>query len=430
MNRWFVIAGLVLVACSSDGETEEPLRTFAAANTYPADHPLAKGQYHFLYDSFGTEQLDKYPPAAFMLNLMKSEPDVFGNQFEKFGFIADPNDEFPVGFKRGLVDATKVGETCAVCHVSRLPDGRLWLGAPNSTLDIGRFKDEVNKRWIAAGNPSRYSEVALEKFRGLGPGRSNAESNEYPKLVAADFPPYFRLRDRSHLNYLGTGGNLRSEASLSIFTFGAGDPEAKVKIPFPEDAVANAFVDFLGSIEPPKGPEQPKELVDAGKQTFERAGCIGCHHPDEHGFNAITTFDETPNGKELMVGVDPAFPRGTIRTDARHRLLVNDPAAGGDGGYDTLLQFIVTKRLIARATDGYRALDLSGLWATAPYLHNGSVPTLEALFEPVAQRPAKWDHHGFAFDTSVPADGNEGHEFGTDLPAEEKSALIAYLKSL
>ena len=107
--------------------------------------------------------------------------------FEKFGFVRDPNDDLPVGLKRGLVDRSKVADTCALCHVARLDDGRVWLGAPNEHLDLGRFTVEVNERWVAAGHPPMHSDLALQKLAELGPGRTQAESDSYPKVVPAEF---------------------------------------------------------------------------------------------------------------------------------------------------------------------------------------------------------------------------------------------------
>jgi len=94
----------------------------------------------------------------------------------------------------------------------------------------------------------------------------------------------------------------------------------------------------------------------------------------------------------------------------------------------------------------YKARPLNGIWATAPYLHNGSVPTLVALLEPAARRPATFhvgstefdpqavgfvDDPGFpVFDTSLPGNGNAGHEYASTLSAAEKADLLEYLKSL
>src|SRR5579871_3439836 len=106
-------ATVLLAGCSG----KPALPSLAAVNAVAQSSPLAAGQYHFLYDAWGSEQLDTWPPVDFLLGLMKSEPETFGDQFSQFGFVPDPNDDLPVGFKRGLVDRTKVHETCALCHV-------------------------------------------------------------------------------------------------------------------------------------------------------------------------------------------------------------------------------------------------------------------------------------------------------------------------
>jgi hypothetical protein len=79
-----------------------------------------------------------------------------------------------------------------------------------------------------------------------------------------------------------------------------------------------------------------------------------------------------------------------------------------------------------------RAAPLVALRASAPYLHNGSVPTLRALLEPVARRPVSFPlgAGGFVLDTRVPGNDNHGHEFGTALTAAEKADLVAFLETL
>ncbi|HLQ78909.1 MAG TPA: cytochrome c, partial [Terriglobia bacterium] len=103
-------------------------------------------------------------------------------------------------------------------------------------------------------------------------------------------------------------------------------------------------------------------------------------------------------------------------------------------------------------TGGYVALALEGLWARAPYLHNGSVPNLHDLLEPVESRPKMfyrgndvYDPQGvgfvtdaesrggrqfFKYDTALPGNGNDGHIYGTMLPDADKAGLIEYLKTL
>lgn len=113
---------------------------------------------------------------------------------------------------------------------------------------------------------------------------------------------------------------------------------------------------------------------------------------------------------------------------------------------------------------GYKARHLAGVWATAPYLHNGSVPTMWDLLLPASQRPKHFavgstelDPRTLGFRSSIPTDkegkplcagkglgytcfntleagnsnsGHEGPQYGTDLSVEDKRALIEYLKVL
>ncbi|MEM7743738.1 MAG: di-heme-cytochrome C peroxidase [Pseudomonadota bacterium] len=96
----------------------------------------------------------------------------------------------------------------------------------------------------------------------------------------------------------------------------------------------------------------------------------------------------------------------------------------------------------------YKARPLNGIWATAPYLHNGSVPSLAALLTAEAERPETftlggWEYdpvdvgyapyegpNAFTFDTRLEGNSNQGHTWGTDLSPENKAALIEYLKTL
>jgi hypothetical protein len=104
---------------------------------------------------------------------------------------------------------------------------------------------------------------------------------------------------------------------------------------------------------------------------------------------------------------------------------------------------------------GYIARPLAGAWATAPFLHNGSVPSIADLLKPVKERPQKFlvgareydpgrlgyfyekeripaDQQTYLreFDTNLPGNGNGGHEFGTTLSEDERRALLVYLKGL
>ena len=96
----------------------------------------------------------------------------------------------------------------------------------------------------------------------------------------------------------------------------------------------------------------------------------------------------------------------------------------------------------------YRARPLDGIWATAPYLHNGSVPSLDALLRCETNRPREFrvgsrqfdpetvgfvteGYDGFTFKTDIPGNTNTGHEYGAcDMSEDERQYLLEYLKSL
>jgi len=101
--------------------------------------------------------------------------------------------------------------------------------------------------------------------------------------------------------------------------------------------------------------------------------------------------------------------------------------------------------------NGYVNVPLEGLWLRGPYLHNGSVPTLADLLEEPAQRPKLFfrgydvldpervgfvskgpeaERVGFRYDTSVVGNSNGGHLWGTTVSADDKHAMIEYLKTL
>ena len=101
--------------------------------------------------------------------------------------------------------------------------------------------------------------------------------------------------------------------------------------------------------------------------------------------------------------------------------------------------------------EGYVAPPLDGIWLRAPYLHNGSVPSLTDLLKSPDQRPTAFyrgydvynpdkggfvtagvdaEKVGFRYDTSIRGNSNQGHLYGTDLPTDDKNALVEYLKTL
>jgi len=178
----------------------------------------------------------------------------------------------------------------------------------------------------------------------------------------------------------------------------------------------------------------------------------------------VVVQDEAPAAQILITGVsgvigtpdpDKWWPRRMVDyVYALVAAIFDNPIEAGVkvGNYDP-----DTTEEPFRSLLSYRARSLNGIWATAPYLHNGSVPTLYDLLLPVKckegvgdgkYRPAKFrvgartfdpemvgfiteGYDGFEFDTSIPGNANTGHEYGAcGMTDEERWALIEYLKSL
>ncbi|MBL1321199.1 MAG: hypothetical protein COA63_009095 [Methylophaga sp.] len=116
------------------------------------------------------------------------------------------------------------------------------------------------------------------------------------------------------------------------------------------------------------------------------------------------------------------------------------------------------KEVSDHALLAYKARPLNGVWTSAPFLHNGSVPNLYQLLLPAEQRVkqfsiASWEfdadnvgyvssiscgtgNDNFIFDTTIEGNSNAGHEYGTGyygkpaLTEQERWALVEYLKTI
>ncbi len=240
------------------------------------------------------------------------------------------------------------------------------------------------------------------------------------------------------------------------------------------------------------------KLLPHGKELFAEH-CVGCHRnvnpfPLAHSFFSVLTPVEDV-GAEKGVHTDPKAaalirdsmaPTGILK-GARKKILVGDETYGDRESVATITADTVGRALVGKlehkkidsttrrvplATDGvfestdadaliadqftadkatplkYRARPLDGIWATAPFLHNGSVPTLYDLLLPASQRPQKFwlgsreydaahvgyettaTPGGFLFDTKLSGNYNTGHEYGTKISEADRLALLEYLKTL
>lgn len=148
----------------------------------------------------------------------------------------------------------------------------------------------------------------------------------------------------------------------------------------------------------------------------------------------------------VIDGLKQQVPLATDLKDLAPRLAHNfklNDASTPDGGRS--FKSIFTADAAAPVKFEYKARPLNGIWATAPYLHNGSVRTLQQLLSP-SERQAKFQVGSteldpvevglanagpFTFDTAAqPGNSNQGHEYGADLDKDERLQLVEYLKSL
>jgi len=206
------------------------------------------------------------------------------------------------------------------------------------------------------------------------------------------------------------------------------------------------------TLQPPKWPAGVLGAIDEakaqkGEQIFNEK-CAGCHQDRLFAQMQIGTDPNRASSFGQPVG-KISFPKAVapILGGLKKRAFVDDGISAADQAV------MDVNPAIWRATAQYLARPLNGIWATAPYLHNGSVPTLYDLLHP-DQRPAKFavgnrefdpvnvgyrgglDATGpnvWIYDTTQPGNSNIGHNgdaFGTSLPEDQKSALLEYLKKL
>jgi mono/diheme cytochrome c family protein len=285
---------------------------------------------------------------------------------------------------------------------------------------------------------------------------------------------------RNVLQILGNGGRVN-------FLDAAGAP-----VPAPAKWQTNIDVAALRDLESGfvtlRAPEWPRAVFGAYDTAKARAGrtlyqqeCSSCHaprpiagSPRDYVELAVTTVPVA------VIGTDP----GEAETFVRRRYVVDKllgpgsaPIDGATGlqratkemaehlydqlGYDAAQRREADGRgrpNIVRAVSAYKARPLDGVWATAPYLHNGSVPTIYDLLSPPAERPARFwlgsyeydpQHLGYVsretkrgtqFDATIPGNLNTGHAFSDDssvvgrigraLSRDERLAIIEYLKAM
>jgi hypothetical protein len=283
--------------------------------------------------------------------------------------------------------------------------------------------------------------------------------------------------DRFHANWDGNQG--ASSRTLASGASATGDPRmVNVRIHEP----LNPFIDNLP---PPPYPFTSVDLSRAreGKALFQ-ANCATCHSSRNRTIYPAAKLGVDPNRTMVNTSVSRYGLAALVMEACRIYGLNNQGQPGAEwcvpqGDWQMQLEeyFRDTPRRVAEGTNGYKADVLHGIWAQAPYLHNGSVPTLGQLVCP-STRPRRflrgnlfydealvgfeWSERPAArygpndtilvkeYDTTVPGKANTGHTYGSELcpdisgldPVADRKAiadrllnspvgaLLAFLKTL
>ena len=260
-----------------------------------------------------------------------------------------------------------------------------------------------------------------------------------PKYVLPlSIPPWWRMK-KKHAMFYTTAGRGDHARHMILGTVLCADSVAEVK---EIDAYAPDIRAYISSLEPPLYPFAiDNNLADQGRTTFD-AHCARCH--GTYGDN--WTYPNLVISKDV-VGTDPALAQAS--TDATDQRFVQWVSESFYGELSRLAP-----------APGYIAPPLDGIWATAPYLHNGSVPTIQALLDS-SMRPKYWtrtfdssDYNDKTlgwnysalkkgkdgtqdeqeakkiYDTTLYGYSNQGHIFGDTLTEVERLQVLEYLKTL
>jgi len=355
--------------------------------------------------------------------------------------------------------------TCLQCH-AQLFDGKLIVGLGNTYVDFRYPPDMktlnagINMIRLTAPKQYRASKAFFESFRSVTPllvtearGVNPADAlaailaaHRDPQtlawvdepqitlpsqMVATDVPAWWLLKKKNAMFYTGFGrGDFAKFLMASNMLTVTDTAEA--------NSVNSHFGDVLAyirSIQPPKYPKPINEQLAAkGKQVFDD-NCSKCHG----------TYGDGSTYPNLLI------PGDVIQTDS---LLFNanqqNPQFSEWFNKSWFSQLPYVAHI--EASNGYVAPPLDGVWITAPYFHNGSVPTIETVLNSKL-RPKYWtrnftapeydyDKLGWkyvsldtpsgksAYNTSLQGYGNYGHYFGDVLTDKERKAVIEYIKTL
>lgn len=448
--------------------------------------PYASVEDHFKYASIGGASTNGIPYWVWKVLPVMFPDKLPGEGYASLGFIKEPGHDLPIGFAHDTYQGIDmVTQNCATCHVGSLRENassppQVIPAMPANTVDVGKYIQfvasvpfdprftarEMMPQIEALGadlNPLEqllyktlviprtrealinlaYSLSFIERESDYGPGRVDTftpyKTRQFKFPVEqlrddelngiGDFPSVWQQGPREGMQLHWDGNNTSVDERNNSAALALVSP---TNIKF--DAI-HRIRDWLWNLPAPTYPfPVDAALAAKGKPIFDNS-CASCH-----------AFD----GKD----VGTVVPIELIGTDRRRLDSYTEELAANQYTLFSGLSYQGKDQRFRhfRKTNGYSNHPLDGLWLRAPYLHNGSVPTLRDLLEAPEDRP-KVFYRGydlfdqekvgfvsdvaeaegtsyFKFDTSLPGNGNGGHLYGVDLSDGDKTALVEYLKQL
>ena len=337
-------------------------------------------------------------------------------------------------------------DTCAMCHVRVMPDGRVIEGPANTHTPFGPLMGDLTRRYAAmgpalleerrrrhmredyrvpylTGDPNLAvadlpaEEIArLYEQHPLGVhGRTNT-SLLYPVKIAN----LIGIADLKHFDRTGTARHrgiadlmrysaLIADSTDALTRYGQG-PTAALNpahmglakgIQRSPDALLYALARYVYSLKPPPNPHPFDQRARRGAAAFKRLNCQRCHTPPLYTNHRLTLARGFEPPKQWPAGDDIA--RVSVGTDPNLALKTR------------------------KGTGFYRVPSLRMLWLEGGFLHDGSIGSLEELFDPAR---LKADFRSSNWHPSTPPHAVPGHVFGLELSREDREALVAFMKTL
>jgi hypothetical protein len=386
--------------------------------------------------------------------------DAYNTVLDYYGFRRTSYDN--AGFPLGLTPAgrDKAYVNCMMCHTGQV-NGNFVMGLGDTQANFALFAKDYIKattgisdslikrglgRYIYVDDPTDGVNYASGFFLlGLAV-RNEDEHLDYKSFLkappkdfrhlASDAPPWWNVKYKSVTTM--TGLSKHSPKGMMQFFLGTTLSSSRLKSMLP---TVEKLYNYLETLEAPVYPG----VVDAvrakrGELVF-KANCVRCHG------------EKTPDGKYQYT--QKYIPLTLVKTDSA-RSDADDRTADLLKKYNRSWMTDYGASAVQTKSGHYIPPPLHGVWATAPYLHNGSVPTLRGMFFH-EERPAIWkrkggydianpglsyqeiaeaqfDHLSWreklrTYNTRLYSQGNQGHPFGSQLATEEKVDLIEYLKT-